>query len=432
MRLSMAWAGTFEKGSTITASRDTSRAARVLKRAVMVGCNSAGVNIDDLEAATVPVTRHQVRSASSIGGVTVRLAPDDPQSVVIRFFDERGLDIDESTQRRVERLYQREEFRRALTPDMGEIGFPGRALEHYTSVLVESLEGGPTGVTEIASAGFKLVLDYSFGTTSFVMPNVLAKLGAEVLVVNPYASTSAVVGNDREISARRVADLVTASGAHLGAVFDPGGELLTLVDDEGKVLTNNEALLIFLTLVTANAAPGSRVCLPVAVPLAAERICNEQGIEILWTKLSPAHLMEASTTPGVVFGASQNGGFIFPAFLPAFDAIGALVNLLGLLVKSGARLSKLTAGLVPIHIAHQSVVTPWDQKGTIMRTLVERSSRRDIILVDGVKLTEDDGWTLILPDPEEPLTHIWAEASTEAAASSRVLEQAARLRQMLR
>jgi mannose-1-phosphate guanylyltransferase / phosphomannomutase len=432
MRLSMAWAGTFEKGSTITASRDTSRAARVLKRAVMVGCNSAGVNVDDLEAATVPVTRHQVRSASSIGGVTVRLDADDPQSVVIRFFDERGLDIDESTQRRVERLYQREEFRRALTPDIGEIGFPGRALEHYTSVLVESLESGPTGVSEIASAGFKLVLDYSFGTTSFVMPNVLAKLGAEVLVVNPYASTSAVVGNDREISARRVADLVTASGAHLGAVFDPSGELLTLVDDEGKVLTNDEALLVFLTLVAANAAPGSRICLPVSSPLAAERICNEQGIEIRWTKLSPAHLMEASTTPGVVFGASQNGGFIFPAFLPAFDAIGALVNLLGLLVKSGDRLSKLTAGLSPVHIAHQSVVTPWEQKGTIMRTLVERSSRRDIVLVDGVKLPEDDGWTLVLPDPEEPLTHIWSEASTDAAASSRVLEQAARLRQMLR
>jgi mannose-1-phosphate guanylyltransferase/phosphomannomutase len=432
MRLSMAWAGTFEKGSTITTSRDTSRAGRVLKRAVMVGCNSAGVNVDDLEAATVPVTRHQVRSASSIGGVTVRLDPDDPQSVVIRFFDERGLDIDEATQRRVERLYQREEFRRALTPDIGEIGFPGRALEHYTSVLVESMHAGPAGISEIASAGFKLVLDYSFGTTSFVMPNVLAKLGAEVLVVNPYASTSAVVGNDRENSARRVADLVTASGAHLGAVFDPSGELLTLVDDEGKVLTNDEALLVFLTLVAANAAPGSRICLPVSSPLAAERICNEQGIGIIWTKLSPAHLMEASTTPGVVFGASQNGGFIFPAFLPAFDAIGALVNLLGLLVKSGDRMSKLTAGLSPVHIAHQSVVTPWDQKGTIMRTLVERSSRRDIVLVDGVKLPEDDGWTLVLPDPEEPLTHIWAEAATDAAASSRVLEQAARLRQMLR
>ena len=35
------------------------RAARVLKRAIMVGCNAAGVNVDDLEVATVPVTRFQ-------------------------------------------------------------------------------------------------------------------------------------------------------------------------------------------------------------------------------------------------------------------------------------------------------------------------------------------------------------------------------------
>jgi mannose-1-phosphate guanylyltransferase / phosphomannomutase len=432
MRLSMAWAGSFEKGSTITASRDTSRAARVLKRAVMVGCNAAGVNVDDLEAATVPVTRHQVRSASSIGGVTVRLDPSDSQSVVIRFFDQGGLDIDENTQRRIERLYHREEFRRALAPDIGEIGFPGRALEHYTSALVDSLDSGPVGVSAIASAGFKLVLDYSFGTSSFVMPNVLAKLGAEVLVVNPFAATAAVMASDRAAAAKHVADLVTASGAHLGAVLDPGGELLVLVDDEGRTLTDDEALLVLLALVCPNAPEGARVCLPVAVPRAVERLCADNGVEIVWTKLSPPHLMEASSRPGVVFGASQNGGFIFPSFLPAFDAVATLVNLLALLVKSGDRLSKLTAGLPSIHVAHQSVVTPWEHKGAIMRTIVERSSRRDLVLVDGVKMPEDDGWILVLPDPEEPLTHVWAEASTEAAASSRVLEQAARIRQMMR
>ena len=67
VRLSMAWASTLEKGATVTSSRDTSRAARVLKRAIMVGCNAAGVNVDDLEAATVPVTRFQVTSSASYG-----------------------------------------------------------------------------------------------------------------------------------------------------------------------------------------------------------------------------------------------------------------------------------------------------------------------------------------------------------------------------
>ena len=33
----------------------------MLKRALMVGCNSVGVNVNDLELATVPVTRHHIR-----------------------------------------------------------------------------------------------------------------------------------------------------------------------------------------------------------------------------------------------------------------------------------------------------------------------------------------------------------------------------------
>ena len=42
-----------KKGSTVVASRDTSRAARVLKRAMMVGLNAAGVDVADLETAQV-------------------------------------------------------------------------------------------------------------------------------------------------------------------------------------------------------------------------------------------------------------------------------------------------------------------------------------------------------------------------------------------
>ena len=56
------------------------------------------------------------------------------------------------------------------------------------------------------------------------------------------------------------------------------------------------------------------------------------------------------------------------------------------------------------------MVTPWEQKGMVMRTMVERLGDRDVVLVDGVKVPEDDGWALVLPDPEEPVTHVWAEA----------------------
>jgi mannose-1-phosphate guanylyltransferase/phosphomannomutase len=126
------------------------------------------------------------------------------------------------------------------------------------------------------------------------------------------------------------------------------------------------------------------------------------------------------------------GGFIFPGFLPAFDAVATLVHLLAMLASTGEQLSKLVSGLPAVHIAHEEVVTPWEQKGTVMRIAVERAKGRPVVLVDGVKLPEPDGWVLVVPDPEEPTTHIWAEASSEAEARTRAREHAIRINQMLR
>jgi mannose-1-phosphate guanylyltransferase/phosphomannomutase len=426
VQVGMAYATTLKKGSTVTISRDSSRAARALKRAMMAGLNAAGINVDDLEVAPVPVTRFQVRSERAQGGITVRLVPDDPQSVVLRFFDADGTDIDETTQRKIERYFHRQDFRRAFAADIGDIAFPPHAIEYYTAALMRTVDADA-----IRAAGHQVVVDYAYGTTSFVMPNVLSKLGADVLSVNPYAQTAGAAAFDVAAHAARVAELVRAANARLGTVIDPDGERITLIDDEGHVLSNDEALLTLLTLVTSTTEK-AHVALPVAVSREAERIAEAAGARITWTKLSTPHLMEVAASGGVDLAASQEGGFIFPRFLPAYDATAAFVNVLELLARSGLRLSKIVAGLPRISIVHDSVVTPWEQKGLVMRTLVERIKDREMVMVDGVKILHDDGWALVLPDPEEPITHIWAEADSDAEARTLSQEYARRIRQMLR
>jgi mannose-1-phosphate guanylyltransferase/phosphomannomutase len=78
------------------------------------------------------------------------------------------------------------------------------------------------------------------------------------------------------------------------------------------------------------------------------------------------------------------------------------------------------------------VVTPWEHKGLVMRSLVERSKDRELVLVDGVKVIHDAGWALVLPDPDEPVTHVWAEGSSDADAVRLAQEYARRIRQILR
>ena len=48
-----------------------------------------------------------------------------------------------------------------------------------------------------------------------------------------------------------------------------------------------------------------------------------------------------------------------------------------------------------------------------MRTLMEQLTEEgaELVLVDGIKVVSDDGWVLVVPDPEDPVTHVWAEGA---------------------
>jgi mannose-1-phosphate guanylyltransferase / phosphomannomutase len=414
VRLAKAWASGFEKGSYITASRDTSRVARVLKRALMVGCNSVGVNVTDLELATVPVTRHHVRRRGTRGGLTVRLDPDDPQSVVIRFFDERGIDLSEGDQRRVERMYHREEFRRVTAGEIGDIDFSPRTIELYTADVVEAFGLRRGGGREV-----KLVLDLSYGAASFVMPNLLSKVTADVLSINPYAQTPGMISVDRLVSEERVADAVRGSGADLGAVIDSGGERLTLIDGRGRVLSDDEAIMAFIELLSRAGEVG-RIALPVTASDRTVQRCRERGVELMVTPLSPSGLLEAAASGGVSFASDRRGGYVFPSFLPAFDAAAAMARLVSLLEVSPTSLAEIVDATPPMPVLQEDVPTPMEQKGLVMRTLMEQLTEEgaELVLVDGIKTVSEQGWVLIVPDPADPVTHVWAEGSDLAASEA--------------
>jgi mannose-1-phosphate guanylyltransferase/phosphomannomutase len=428
VRLAQAYGTALKKGSVVCASRDTSRSARALKRALIAGLNLSGVHVMDLELSTVPLTRFQIRSQRAQGGITVRLAAGDPDSVEIRFMDANGADIDEDAQRKIERLLYREDFRRAFAGDIGDIVFPPRALEFYTAALVGSVDAD-----RLRRRAFKVVLDYSYGAAATVMPNVLAKLGAAVLAVNPFATTEGAAASLEDVEGRVkvIGDLVRTSGSDLGYVLDPDGETATIIDNQGVALSSEQALLVLVKLVSMH-RPGVRLALPVSVSREAERIAAQYQAAITWTKLSAAHLMEVAGSGGVDLAASQEGGFIWPAFLPAYDAAATLVNLLDLLAEDDRPLSEVLAEVPETHVAHELVPTPWERKGAVMRGVMERAKSLPTVLVDGVKVEYPDGWALVLPDPELAVTHVWAEGPSAAEARRLVAVHAGQVAELTR
>jgi mannose-1-phosphate guanylyltransferase/phosphomannomutase len=235
--------------------------------------------------------------------------------------------------------------------------------------------------------------------------------------VNPYAATAGATATIEDIDSRIkvLGDLVRTSGSDLGYMFDPDGETATIIDDQGMALTADQALLVQVQLL-CESVPGVHLALPVSVSREAERIADAYGAHITWTKLSASHLMEVSASGAVDFAASQEGGFIWPRFLPAYDAAATLVHLLDLLAGANRPLSGVVAEMPEPHVAHEAVPTPWERKGAVMRGVMERVKDLPTVLEDGVKISYDDGWALVLPDPELPVTHVWAEGSSDADA----------------
>ena len=141
-----------------------------------------------------------------------------------------------------------------------------------------------------------------------------------------------------------------------------------------------------------------------------DELAAHHKVEVIRTATSPRQIMEASLKKDVVFVGDCSGGFIFPEFMPAFDAMIAIGKILEMMSKAGTRLNKLAHQVPDFGVVHKRIPCPWDKKGQAMRHALKAAQGKKAELIDGVKLYIDHGWVLLLPDPDEAYFNIWVES----------------------
>jgi mannose-1-phosphate guanylyltransferase/phosphomannomutase len=414
VRLVSAYATSLKKGVTVTTSRDVSRAARALKRAAIAALNASAINVHDLEVSPAPVTRFETAMTDAQGGVMFRTTPGDAQSIDIVFLDSQGADLSLAAQRKLERVYSRQEFRRAFPGEIAELSFPTRVLDTYVRELVASVD-----VSAVREAALKVVIDTTGGAATLVLPSLLGRLGVDALTVNGRLDETnpveTVAAHMRDLE--RLGDLVSASGAAFGVKFDTVGERIALVDERGALIQDDRALLVVLDLVAAERRTGC-IALPVTTTRVAESVTQFHGVDITWTSQAPDEIARAARDPKVIFAGDGRGGFVVPEFSSALDGIAAFVRLLGLVARTKLSLSQIDARIPQASVQRRTVPTPWAAKGLVMRQVVEAAGRQEIDTTDGIRVVGEDGsWVLVLPDPSEAVTHLWAEGGSDQIAT---------------
>ena len=408
VRLATALGTALKRGCRVVMSREGTSGCRIVKRAMISGLNSTGVNVADLRVLPAAVARHLLKSESFDAGVHVGVSPRDPETIRIQFFEPPGIEMTASFQKEVEKHFTRQELRRMAAADVGTTTYPARVRESYAHDLLAGLDGD-----SIRRRGFRIVVDYGFSAASYVLPLVLGPLAVEAVAAHSFPTETDGAAVDMEESVVQARRLVGAIGADLGVVFDRAGERLRLVDETGAEVPPEKALLLYLSLL-GRAGRHGRVAFPVTVTAQVDRLAEEAELEVVRTPTSLAGLTKAAAEEGTVFAGSAGGGYVFPQFLPAFDAVASLAFLLELLAPVERPLSELLAELPQPALVHRQLPCPWSLKGTVMRVLNERFADGNVDLTDGIKVFNGRGWVQVLPDPDEPVIHVYAEGDTRA------------------
>jgi mannose-1-phosphate guanylyltransferase / phosphomannomutase len=400
VRLASSFGSTLDPGAVVTLGRDSSLAAQVAKRAMTAALLGTGINVRDLRAAHAGVIRHDVLAGKSSAGAHTR-AGDDPDDIEILFFSSDATPMTESEQREVEKVFVREEYRRAHGDDIGQLIYPGRAVEQF----VERIE---RAAAQEKTSSATVVVDFYGGVANLVAGRVFSRLGINAVVMEGFANANAVGGAVRrnlEETIERVARIVPTVEAAYGAVVGPEAEYVQFVDDKGEFVPPDVMLACLMDRLRPQ-----KVVLPINLSHAYVKLVEDNGgaVEMSRTGLDNVAIKAARSRADLA--GLADGRYVFPAFLPAPDCFMTLARALEAFRDAPLSQIRATFGERFGNVARERLECPWSAKGRVMRGLAERfGGDPDAILTDGVRLNVEGGWVLMLPDPDNPVFYVYAE-----------------------
>jgi mannose-1-phosphate guanylyltransferase/phosphomannomutase len=413
-KLGSAYASILPVGSEVTLNRDPAIPSRMLKRALASGLASAGVNVADLSVLPVPVAQFYTRVSGAVGGVHIHVSSEDRSVGDINFFDYNGMELDKGKQRSIETAFFREDFRRIHLDQIGTHDYAPGVVEQYTRAFLDAVDG-----VMVQRSSYCLVVDYSLGATSEVLPGILRSLGCNVIDLNSEQGLTRSLRSttEYETALQQLGRIVPALSFDLGAMLDVDGERLQVVDRNGTIVPPMHVLAALARLVFEQ-NEGAVVAVPSDAPTVFEQLAAQYRGKVVRSRRGLQGLRAAATQKGVRLAGDGRGRMIFPALHPQFDAMFGLVQLLELLSRARASLHDVVADLPRWHVREANVPCPWDKKGRVMRLLGEQYREHRVRGSEGIKIQLGTDWVLILPDPDEPQFHLVAEAETEAGVET--------------
>ncbi len=410
----------------VSVGNDVRLSSHPLKESLIKGIASSGADVIDIGDCPTPLQYFSLYHLKLDGGIMITGSHNPPEYNGFKVSVGRetiyGDDIQE-----LRRIVEKQGQGTGENDAHGQVeqyeiipAYIHHLVEHFSALTV----GGE------GAAPLKVVIDGGNGTAGLVMPELLKRLGYEV--VELYTTPDGHFPNHHpdptvEENLTDLIATVKSVGADLGIAYDGDADRIGVVDENGGVIWGDQLMIIFAGDILRQRGESatfvgevkcSQVMFDEIERLGGRAVMWKTGHSLIKSKMKEIGALLAGEMSGHIFFADRYFGYD--------DALYATCRLIEIISRLRARgeggtLSSLLAGLPRTFSTPEiRIDCPDEDKFTIIerlsRALTEGESElpiKDIITIDGLRIVFEDGWALIRASNTQPVLVARFEATTE-------------------
>ena len=397
--------GTYLGGGKVVVGRDTRVSGAMIKHSVFAGLMSTGCEVVDLDIATTPSVGLMVQELGAKGGVVISGSHNPVEWNALKFMGPGGEILPERQARELLDVYYAGNFRNVpwnnLVPVVED--FSAAKDVHMKRILKR------VNAKKIRGRRLKVALDSCNGAGSLVTPELLERLGCEVVKI--HCTPDGLFPHNPEPTFSNVRDLcriVKESGAAVGFAQDADADRLAIVDERGRYL-GEELTVALATMFVLDHRKGD-----VAANLSTSRVLDDiaarHGQHVIRTRVGEANVAEGMKRHGCVIGGEGNGGVIDPEVHYVRDSLVAIGLVLSLMAERRVPISRIVAELPRYHMLKLKVAASRDEAAETIALAQQSLRGGQANHLDGLRLDWPDRWVHIRPSATEPAIRVIGEA----------------------
>lgn len=413
--------GTFLKNSlkkdklTVVIGRDARISGPMIHQLVMQTLVGLGINIIDLGLSTTPTVEVAVPLEKADGGIILTASHNPKQWNALKLLNNKGEFLSGAEGALILEIAESDSFDFA---DVDSLGTITEITDYMDRHIDEVLNLKLVDVEAVKSKKFKVVVDGVNSSGGIVIPDLLKKMGVEV--VELYCEPNGHFPHNPEPLKEHLTDiceLVVKEKADFGIVVDPDVDRLAFISNTGEMF-GEEYTLVAVADYVLSKTPGNTVS-NMSSSRALRDVTEKHNGMYEASAVGEVNVVELMKKNNAIIGGEGNGGIIYPEIHYGRDALVGVALFLTHLAKQDLDVAALRASYPAYYMSKNKIeLTPEINVDAILDEMQKLYAKEKISTVDGVKIDLADSWVHLRKSNTEPIIRIYTEAPTQEAADN--------------